>query len=191
MLGQNPVIRFQSLSAEQRTLFDIITWRMEEAGLDLSRLRLSSAPNSVRPNQLRFKNDPWGLAHLRQQLKAGVRRGQYYVDKPFELFHRGLSEFGVRENRPTWTLQYGFGKNGAFVDLDRFNYKAGAFGYLAHTAEVMFPGKPSEAALLDYLDVPRRPAPRTARPTRQGVFGWLEKYGFLGSEAPPFLPGDR
>jgi hypothetical protein len=69
-----------------------------------------------------------------------VARGQFKAEKPFGPFHKGMSDWGVRENRSKYTVQIGFGKDGAFVDMDRYNPRTSGWNHAKHWGEILTPG---------------------------------------------------
>jgi len=66
--------------------------------------------------------------------------GRLIDDKPFSLFHRGHDESGARERIADYPLQIGFGPEGVFVDMDRYNPRSGFWNHLKHWREILTPG---------------------------------------------------
>ncbi len=151
MFGQGGAATYAKLSTEQRGIFLVLSARMEQTGVDLSRLRLDDPVKNIRPNRMLLSKDA-GMDSLRADLERNIRSGQYNEFKPFGLFHGGYDDFGTRDNRDTFTMQIGMGKDGAFVDVDHF-YPRGAWGWLRHIGEILIPGKPSAQDVASALGI--------------------------------------
>lgn len=81
------------------------------------------------------------MARLKASVAEATQAGKFSPDQPLSLFHGGMSESGVRENRAKYALQMGFGPEGAFVDMDRYNPRQGGFwNHLKHWGEILTPG---------------------------------------------------
>lgn len=143
LLGANGAQTYASLSSDDRAVFLLLTRRMDRAGLDYSGLTLKDPLESIRRNRLLFNNDAAGLAKLKASAERGVASGSLFKDKVFAPFHPGMADGGVRENRRKWTMQLGWGDKGAFVDMDRYNYKADWKAWLGHAGEIIHPGRPN------------------------------------------------
>ena len=143
LFGANGAQTYAKLSSEDRAVFLLLTTRMDRAGMDYSGLTLKDPLETIRRNRLLFNHDAQGVAKLRASIDKGLAGGSLYEDKPFGPFHAGMSDWGVRESRFKWTMQLGGGKDGVFVDVDRYNYKAGWKGWLGHASELLVPGKPN------------------------------------------------
>jgi hypothetical protein len=145
LLGPTGREMYPSLTPKQRGVFLLITQRLERNGVDLTGLRLKGGAEGIRGTNVRFdllfEPDPAAIAHFKASVQDGVRAGKFSEDKPLSLFHKGVSDWGVRENRTKYALQLGFGPEGAFVDMDRYNPRQGGFlNHLKHWAEILTPG---------------------------------------------------
>ncbi len=145
LLGPNGREIYPGLTPKQRGVFLLLTQRLERNGVDLAGLRLKGGAEGIRGNNVRFdllfEPDPAAMAHFKSSVQDGVRAGKFSEDKPLSLFHQGVSDWGVRENRTKYALQLGFGPAGAFVDMDRYNPRQGGFwNHLKHWAEILTPG---------------------------------------------------
>jgi len=168
LLGPDGQARFDGLTRKEKAVFLLHTARLARNGIDLSGLRLK--PDGIQGNsvrvQLLFENDPAAVQHLKEQVQRGVDAGRLIDDKPFSLFHRGYDESGAREKIASYPLQIGFGSEGVFVDMDRYNPRAGTWSWIKHWAEILTPGNldPEAAAraLGENIWSPATPAGRTA-----------------------------
>lgn len=142
LLGPDGAAVYGRLDPEKKAIFLLLSQRLEHSGVDLTGLRLKDPEHTIRPNRLLFENDPAALAGFKQRLEGAVSRGQFTVEPPFSLFHPGMSDWGVRQNRLEYSVQVGMGKDGAFVDVDHFNPSKGWLGQLGHILEIITPGKP-------------------------------------------------
>lgn len=145
LLGPKGPELYAGLTPKQRGVFLLITQRLEANGVDLSGLRLKGGAEGVRGSNLRFdllfEPDSEALAHFKASVQQGVQAGKLSEDKPSSVFHGGMSEWGVRENREKYALQIGFGSEGAFVDMDRYNPRQGGFwNHVKHWGEILTPG---------------------------------------------------
>lgn len=145
LLGPTGREMYPGLTPKQRGVFLLITQRLEHNGVDLTGLRLKGGAEGIRGNNLRFdllfEPDPAAMDHFKSSVQDGVRAGKFSEDKPLSLFHQGVSDWGVRENRTKYALQLGFGPEGAFVDMDRYNPRQGGFlNHLKHWGEILTPG---------------------------------------------------
>ena len=57
---------------------------------------------------------------LWEGLGEGVKPNE---DKPSPLFHRGMTDFGARQDVAQNALQIGLGPKGIFIDIDPYNPK--------------------------------------------------------------------
>ena len=150
LLGADGRARFDGLSRKEKGVFLLHTARLARNGVDLTGLRLK--PDGIQGNGLRvqllFENDPQAVQRLKDQLQRGVEAGRFAGDKPSSLFHRGYDDSGVRESVSKYTLQVGFGPEGVFVDMDRYNPLTSRWNQLLHWSEVITPGNidPEQAA---------------------------------------------
>lgn len=168
LFGAGSATTYAALSTEQRAVFLNLTTRMAARGVDFGGLELENPTETIRRNRLLFTKDPEGLARLQSSLQEKVGEGTFFEDKVFAPFHPGMADFGVREDQFNWTMQFGIGDKGAFVDVDRFNYKAGVLGWLGHAAEIIHPARPSPFKVADELGIdlksqaqqPKRSEPR-------------------------------
>lgn len=143
LFGANGAQTYARLSSDDRAVFLLLTRRMDRAGLDYSGLTLKDPLESIRRNRLLFNDDAAGLAKLKASVERGVASGEFYEDKVFGPFHPGIADGGVRQTRRKWSMQLGWGEKGAFVDMDRYNYKADWKAWLGHAAEIIHPGRPN------------------------------------------------
>lgn len=166
LLGPKGAETYGRLSTDQRGVFLLLTRRMERAGADFSGLRLKDPETTLRRNRMLFDNNPQGLARLRSSLEAGIQKGKFTQSPVFAPFHKGMSDWGVRENRQKWAMQLGIGPAGAFVDVDRYNPNAGIIGKIGHLGEIVTPGKPSPLQIAAELgeDLRTRLPAQKARP---------------------------
>lgn len=158
LFGPNGAQTWSKLSKDNREVFVLLTGRLAANGVDLTGLRLKKPLETIRRNRLLFENDPVALGKLKAQLQGEIKEGSFVKDSVFPLFHWGMSDFGVREDRKNWTMQLGMGSNGAFVDMDRFNFKRGLDAFIGHTAELIHPGRPDPADIMEKLGMPKLPA---------------------------------
>lgn len=150
VLGPDGRARFDGLSRKEKGVFLLHTARLARSGIDLTGLRLK--PDGIQGSSLRvqllFENDPQAVQRLKEQAQRGVESGRFVEDKPSSLFHRGYADSGVRENISKYTLQVGFGPEGVFVDMDRYNPRTSRWNQLLHWGEILTPGNidPEQAA---------------------------------------------
>jgi hypothetical protein len=144
LLGANGRALYEGLTPKQKGVFLLLTQRMERAGVDLSGLRLKGGAEGIRGDNkrfdLRFEPDPAALARLKASAEAGVRSGKFFEEKPYAPFHGGMSDWGVRESRPKYAMQIGLGKDGVFVDMDRYNPRTSGWNHVKHWGEILTPG---------------------------------------------------
>lgn len=142
LLGPSGAQTYLRLSSDNRAVFLLLTRRMDRAGLDYGGLTLKDPLTTIRRNRLLFNPDPAGLARFRASGERSFSQGNLIRDKVFEPFHRGMADWGMRENRRKWSIQLGVGPAGAFVDVDRYNPKADWKAWLGHAGEIIHPGRP-------------------------------------------------
>lgn len=145
LLGSNGEALYAGLSSKQRGVFLLLTQRLERNGVDLSGLQLKGGAEGIRGSNLRFdllfEPNPEAMARFKSSVQDAVKAGKFSVDQPSSVFHKGMSEWGVRENRSKYSMQIGFGPEGAFVDMDRYNPKQGGFwNNVRHWGEILTPG---------------------------------------------------
>jgi hypothetical protein len=145
LLGASGKPLYEGLTPKQRGVFLVLTQRLERNGVDLTGLRLKGGAEGIRGTNTRFdllfEPDPAAVAHFKASVQEAVKAGKLSEDKPTSVFHGGMSDWGVRENREKYALQLGFGPEGAFVDMDRYNPKQGGFlNHLKHWGEILTPG---------------------------------------------------
>jgi hypothetical protein len=145
LLGDNGRELYAGLSPKQRGVFLLLTQRLERNGVDLSGLRLKGGAEGIRGNNLRFdllfEPDPEAMARFKASVQDATRGGKFTEDQPSSFFHKGMADWGVRENRGKYALQIGFGPQGVFVDMDRYNPKQGGFwNNVKHWGEILTPG---------------------------------------------------
>lgn len=153
LFGPDGQRTWAKLSNDEREVFVLLTSRLASHGIDVTGLRLKKPLETLRRNRLLFENDPVAMGKLKAQLQGEVSEGSFTTDRVFPLFHWGMSDFGVRENRKKWSMQLGIGDSGAFVDMDRFNFKKGIGAFLGHTAELLNPGRPDPCDIMEELRV--------------------------------------
>lgn len=145
LLGDKGREIYEKISPKQRGVFLLLTQRLERNGVDLSGLRLKGGAEGIRGSNLRFdllfEPDPEAMARLKSSVQDGIQAGKFSEDQPSSVFHKGMSDWGVRENRAKYALQIGFGSEGAFVDMDRYNPRQGGFwNHVKHWGEILTPG---------------------------------------------------
>lgn len=145
LLGEHGRGMYEKLTPKQRGVFLLLTQRLAHNGVDLSGLRLKGGAAGIRGNNLRFdllfEPDPEAMARFKASVKDATGAGRFSKDQPSSFFHKGMSESGVRENRTKYAMQIGFGPEGAFVDMDRYNPRQGGFwNQVKHWAEILTPG---------------------------------------------------
>jgi hypothetical protein len=151
LLGPDGRARFDGLSRKEKGVFLLHTARLARSGVDLTGLRLK--PDGIQGSftrvQLLFENDPAAVQRLKDQLQQKVGSKQFLNDKPSSVFHPGYDETGMRENIRKYPLQIGFGPEGVFVDMDRYNpLVGGRWNQIMHWVEILTPGNidPEQAA---------------------------------------------
>jgi hypothetical protein len=145
LLGENGRGMYENLTPKQRGVFLLLTQRLEHNGVDLTGLRLKGGAEGIRGSNLRFdllfEPDPAAMARLKASVGEATKAGKFSDDQPSSVFHGGMSESGVRENRSKYAMQIGFGPDGAFVDMDRYNPRQGGFwNHVKHWGEILTPG---------------------------------------------------
>lgn len=142
LLGENGAARYASLSSRERAAFMVLTTRMEQNGLDYSGLKLKPQPEGIQSDRLMFDgSNKEALKKLEDQLRAGIAKGDFKKDKPQEKHHPGMTDFGARQATTRESMQVGLGRDGAFVDVDRFGPTTDVVGFFGHIGEVLTPGK--------------------------------------------------
>lgn len=144
LLGANGQELYGGLTPKQRGVFLLLTQRLERNGVDLSGLQLKGGAQGIRGNfwrfDLLFEPTPEAMARFKASVQDAVKTGKFSEDQPSSVFHGGMSEWGVRENRDKYAMQIGFGPEGAFVDMDRYNPKQGGFwNHVRHWGEILTP----------------------------------------------------
>jgi hypothetical protein len=145
LLGANGEQLYSGLSSKQRGVFLLLTQRLEKNGVDLSGLQLKGGAEGIRGSHTRFdllfEPNPEALARFKASVQDAVKAGKFSEDKVSSFFHKGMSDWGVRENRTKYAMQLGFGPEGAFVDMDRYNPRQGGFwNHVKHWGEILTPG---------------------------------------------------
>jgi hypothetical protein len=145
LLGAKGQEMYAGLSSKQRGVFLLLTQRLERNGVDLSGLQLKGGAAGIRGSNLRFdllfEPNPEAMARFKASVQDAVKAGKFSEDPPSSVFHRGMSDWGVRENREKYAMQIGFGPEGAFVDMDRYNPRQGGFwNHVKHWGEILTPG---------------------------------------------------
>jgi len=145
LLGANGEALYAGLGSKQRGVFLLLTQRLEKNGVDLSGLQLKGGAEGIRGSNLRFdllfEPNPEALARFKGSIQDAVKAGKFSEDKVSSVFHKGMSDWGVRENRGKYAMQIGFGPEGAFVDMDRYNPRQGGFwNHVKHWGEILTPG---------------------------------------------------
>ncbi|MBN1204396.1 MAG: hypothetical protein JXB05_05685 [Myxococcaceae bacterium] len=145
LLGPNGSGLYAGLTPKQRGVFLLLTQRLERNGVDLGNLRLKGGAEGIRGNNIRFdllfEPDPEAMARFKSSVQDAAKAGRFSEDQPSSFFHRGMSDWGVRENRAKYAMQIGFGPEGVFVDMDRYNPKQGGFwNKVKHWGEILTPG---------------------------------------------------
>lgn len=145
LLGANGEALYSGLSSKQRGVFLLVTQRLEKNGVDLSGLQLKGGAEGIRGSNLRFdllfEPNPEAMARFKGSIQDAVKAGKFTQDKVSSVFHKGMSDWGVRENRAKYAMQIGFGPEGAFVDMDRYNPRQGGFwNHVKHWGEIITPG---------------------------------------------------
>ena len=150
LLGANGQQLYAGLSSKQRGVFLLLTQRLEKNGVDLSGLQLKGGAEGIRGSNTRFdllfEPNPEALARFKASVQDAVKAGKFSEDKVSSFFHKGMSDWGVRENRGKYAMQIGFGPEGAFVDMDRYNPRQGGFwNHVKHWGEILTPGNMNPA----------------------------------------------
>ena len=122
--------RYAGLERRQRAAFLNISAALRAAGLDLEGLTLVE----VRRDRLLFA--PEGVERLRSSLERACADGRFKPARPHSRLHPGMAESGARQARARHALQLGFGRAGAFADIDAWNPAMGFRPGLLHAAEV-------------------------------------------------------
>jgi RHS repeat-associated protein len=143
---------YNALDKSQRASFLNITGAMAKAGVSLEGLSVTR----VDSDRIILSQESVAILHARVEEtfsvktitttipKVGtrqvqVRTGPFAADKPSEKYHKGMSDWGYRQNVGRWALQIGGGVDGAFIDIDSFNPK-GILGTLGHIFGEILPG---------------------------------------------------
>lgn len=148
LLGEPGAEAWNDLTSRQRGVFLLITDRLQKQGFDLTGMKLQGGVSGINNEGVpEIVFDKPSAQNLKSQVEAKIASGDYLRERPNKWMHANASE-GARENRSKFALQIGFGENGAFVDMDRYNPLTSKLNYLKHLAEIAYPGKlgPEEAA---------------------------------------------
>ncbi len=145
LLGSNGEQMYAGLTSKQRGVFLLLTQRLERNGVDLTGLQLKGGAEGIRGNNLRFdllfEPNPEAMARFKASVQDAAKAGKFTEDQPSSVFHKGMTDWGVRENRSKYAMQIGFGPEGAFVDMDRYNPRQGGFwNHVRHWGEILTPG---------------------------------------------------
>jgi hypothetical protein len=162
LLGENGEARYNSLTSKERTAFMVLSTRMEQLGLDTQGLALKAQPQGIQEDRMMFEPRPAAaMERLQGQVKELIAGRVFKSDKPEEKLHPGMSDSGARQWSTRESMQIGFGKDGAFVDVDRFGVKTDLVGIFGHLGEVVTPGKTdlSQVAKRLHIDVASRLPP--------------------------------
>jgi hypothetical protein len=128
---------YGGLSDAQRANFLNQTGALARAGINLGNATLQT--NGTLTDRLLF-NPGESLSTFRGSIVAAIASGGFIKDTPFASEHPGMSEFGARQAVTTNALQAGFGRTGAFVDIDRGGARTDVAGFLIHMGELITPG---------------------------------------------------
>lgn len=139
LLGENGAERYAALSPKERAGFIVLTTRMEQNKLDSSGLKLKAQPEGIQQDRLLFEAEPKeAVERLKGQVQEAVKRGDFVEDKPSGGLHGdGMADYGARQWVTRESMQLGFGKDGLFVDIDRFGVKTDLVGIFGHMGEVI------------------------------------------------------
>jgi len=157
LLGENGRGIYENLTPKQRGVFLLLTQRLEHNGVDLTGLQLKGGAEGIRGSNLRFdllfEPNPEAMARFKSSVQDAMQAGKFSEDQPSSVFHGGMSDWGVRENRSKYSMQIGFGPEGAFVDMDRYNPKQGGFwNHVKHWGEILTPGNMDPFKVAPELD---------------------------------------
>ncbi|HYV45157.1 MAG TPA: hypothetical protein VFA20_09870 [Myxococcaceae bacterium] len=139
LLGEDGKARWDALSAKEKAGFIVLTTRMEQNKLDSSGLKLKAQPEGIQQDRLLFEAEPKeAVERLKGQVQEAVKRGDFLEDKPSGGLHGdGMADYGARQWVTRESMQLGFGKDGLFVDIDRFGVKTDLVGLFGHFGEVI------------------------------------------------------
>jgi len=118
LIGSNA---FSNLSQLQKAVFVNITGALLKAGASFLGLGLSS----VESDRILFKAGTTG--NFQKSIRAGTKSKPKRFNKTslleriFNRGHKGMRKFVTRQNVAANSLQVGFGKKGAFADIDLWN----------------------------------------------------------------------
>lgn len=128
---------YNGLSQAERANFLNQTGALGHAGIDLGGARLQAG--GIHTDRLLFQAGTTDT--FQASISSAISNNKFNNDKPMDSKHPGMSTFGGRQRRTFNALQAGFGKDGAFVDIDRSNPSNGLLGFIGHVIEVLTPGK--------------------------------------------------
>lgn len=132
LLGPGGATLWASLPERRKAAFLLVTARLDRNAVDVSGLRVKGGASGIEQGQLLFDGPPEALARFRASIERGIAASRFKPEKPQEFLHPGSAEFGVRENRATYSLQIGVGRGGAFVDIDHHNPHHGVGQAILH-----------------------------------------------------------
>ncbi len=121
---------FDRIPPAHKAVLLTVTTALAESGIDLSFLALRAITVGA---GLDFH--PLNLDSFQSQVAEAVRMRLAYVRKPAPRFHRGMCDWGARENRSTWAWHAGGGPAGGFAHIDRFNPDFSLRNLCLHAAE--------------------------------------------------------
>lgn len=141
LLGLDGQRTYDSLPPRNKAAFIVLTTQMDALKVDYSGMQLKGGGPGVHVDRLMLEqrpDDPTGQQRFQQSVEAGIQARRFESEKPNDGLHPGQSDFGVRQDVSRESMQIGIGRDGAFVDIDRYNPKENVFG---HLGEVLMPGE--------------------------------------------------
>jgi hypothetical protein len=157
LLGEGGAERYAALPPKERAAFIVLTTRMEQNKLDSTGLKLKPQPEGIQQDRLLFEAEPKeAVERLKGQVRDAVARGEFVEDKPSGGLHGdGMSDYGARQWVTRESMQLGFGKDGLFVDIDRFGVRTDLVGIFGHIGELLDKGKtdPFQVGKALHIDV--------------------------------------
>jgi hypothetical protein len=139
LLGEDGKARWDALGPKEKAGFIVLTTRMEQNHLDSTGLKLKPQPDGIQQDRLLFEAEPKeAVERLKGQVQDAIKRGDFVEDTPEKGLHGdGMADYGARQWVTRESMQLGFGKDGLFVDIDRFGVKTDVVGIFGHFSEVL------------------------------------------------------
>lgn len=146
--GGERLFESTTLTDKQKACFLNITAALDWLRITIDNLVLKSVDQSeqsgIQVDQLLL--EPTHLDDLQRQVEYAIQNKKILGDRGFiydkpDKDHQGMNDWGARQLVTRESLQVGIGKNGAFIDIDRFGPRTDLVGLFGHIFGEVIPHK--------------------------------------------------